>query len=325
MIRVSGIMLLIGTIFTFSLLTGCNMTVKSQKIEKVGMLIENSINDQTWGNKGYRGLLELKEEHDVDVYFREEVKTRQQTKRVIEEFANNGVDLIIGHSSIYGKFFQQIHTFYPDIHFLYVNGGYSGDNLTSLNFNSMPMGFFAGMMAGKMTETNKVGIIAAYEWQPEVEGFYEGVQYQNDQVNVDIKYVYSWDNEEVAMQHYNAMIANNVDTIYPAGDAYSIPIIESAMEQGIQSIGFVNDQSNIGGQSVLTSTVQHVDKLYVYAFEQIENGEIIGGVYNFGFPEEVISMGSFSDQVPEPFIRTLKEDIDEYKTTGLLPHQQETK
>ncbi|WP_231735328.1 BMP family ABC transporter substrate-binding protein [Gracilibacillus massiliensis] len=308
-------------IIMFTLLSGCQSNANGEKIERVGMLIEHTIHDQTWGNKGYRGLLDIQEEHNMDVFFREGVQTQQQVNIAVEELANQGVQVIIGHSSIFGEYFNHINDSYPDITFVYVNGGYSDDNLISLNFNSLSMGFFAGMIAGEMTESNRVGIIAAYEWQPEVEGFYEGVLYQNSDAMVDIQYVYDWDEKELALDHYERMVNSNVDVVYPAGDAYSVSIVEDVMNDGIYSIGYVNDQQAIGGQSVLTSTIQHIDKLYVYAINQLQEGELEGGIYNFGFAEEVITMGPYSNHLPERFTENVNKIISEYTESGLLPHQ----
>lgn len=304
-----------------SLLTACDDTARGQEVERVGMLIENSINDQSWGNKGYRGLLEIQEELNAEVFFKEEVQTQQQVNIAVEEFANKGIQVIIGHSSIYGEYFNRIHASYPSIEFIYVNGGYSADNLISLNFNSLAMGFFAGMVAGDITETDKVGIIAAYEWQPEIEGFYEGVRFQNSEAGVEIRYVNSWDEQDIAVDHYQDMLEENMDVIYPAGDAFSIPVVEAAQTDGIYSIGYVNDQQDIGGNSVLTSTIQHIDKLYVYALEKLHSNELEGGIYNFGFQEEVITMGPYSDYVPFRLKSKLDNAVEEYKETGLLPHQ----
>jgi transcriptional activator of comK gene len=301
--------------------TGCMKASGGSDITRVGMLIEHSINDQTWGNKGYRGLLAIQEEHNVEVFFQEGVNTQQQVNYAVEQFVNNGVQLIIGHSSIYGEYFHKLQAAYPDIEFLYVNGAYSDENLTSLNFNSLSMGFFAGMIAGKMSETGKVGIIAAYEWQPEVEGFYEGVAFENPNVDVEIKYVYSWDKSPLALEYYNEMVEQGVDVIYPAGDAYSIQLIEAAKADDIYSIGYVNDQQSIGGDSVLTSTIQHVDKLYLYAVEQIMNEELAGGIYNYGFQQEVISMGPYSERIPKQYQDKIDTYIKTYIETGLLPHQ----
>ncbi|MRH43376.1 BMP family ABC transporter substrate-binding protein [Aquibacillus halophilus] len=285
------------------------------------MLVENTIHDQAWGTSGYNGLLSIKEEFDVDVYFKEEIQTQQEVNQSVEEFANKGVNLIFGHSSLYGKMFENISSAYPDIHFVYFNGGYQDSNLTSLNFNSHAMGFFGGMVAGKMTTTNQVGIIAAYEWQPEIEGFYEGVSYQNPDANVQMNFVNNWDDEERALQLFEQMNEKNVDVYYPAGDSFSVSIINKIEELDKYAIGFVSDQSNLNEQKVLTSTVQHVDKLYLNAAEKFNDGELTGGVFTYDFQDEVISLGKFSPDLPNDFVKELENEVDAYIETGLLPNE----
>ncbi|MDL4842914.1 BMP family ABC transporter substrate-binding protein [Aquibacillus rhizosphaerae] len=313
--------LLIVIIFFLFILTGCNSYFNQGEIDKVGMLVENSVNDQTWGNKGYKGLLEIKEEFDVDVYFKEEIQTQQEVNRAVEEFSAKGVNLVFGHSSIYGKMFESISSSYPNIHFVYFNGGYYDDNLTSLNFNSHAMGFFAGMVAGEMTETNQVGIIAAYEWQPEVEGFYEGVHYQNEDAYVSMNFVNNWDNEERAFQLFNEMNSQGVDVFYPAGDTFSVSIIEKVKEIDKYGIGFVADQSNVAGDNVLTSTLQHVDHLYLLAAEKFNEGELAGGIFTYDFQDDVISLTEYSPRVPESFQKQMNKAVEDYIETGLLPNE----
>ncbi|QDP42113.1 BMP family ABC transporter substrate-binding protein [Radiobacillus deserti] len=285
------------------------------------MLVEGSINDQSWGSKGYKGLLEIKEEFNVDVYFKEGITTQQQVNQAIEEFSNQGVNLVFGHSSIYGKMFKDIVNEYPDIHFVYFNGGYSDDNLTSLNFSSHAMGFFGGMVAGKMTETNQVGIIASHEWQPEIEGFYEGVNYQNPEAEVKMEFVNSWDNTDRAIKLYKSLTKENVDVFYPAGDSFSVPIINRVREAGLYAIGFISNQSDLGENTVLTSTMQYVNRLYVQAAKDFEQGELEGGVFTFDFQDDVVEMGTFSPKVPESYVKELEKHIENYKEDGLLPNE----
>ncbi|MBM7571523.1 transcriptional activator of comK gene [Aquibacillus albus] len=308
-------------IFFIFVLSGCNSYLGQDKVQKVGMLVENSINDQTWGNKGYKGLIEIKDEFDVDVYFKENVKTQQEVNRAVEEFSNQGVNLIFGHSNIYGKMFESISDAYPDIHFVYFNGGYYNTNLTSLNFSSHAMGFFGGMVAGEMTESNQVGIIAAFEWQPEIEGFYEGVNYSNPEAKVRMNFVNDWDNQERARMMFNQMNQRGVDVFYPAGDSFSVHVIDQAKQADKYVIGFVSDQLYLGQNTVLTSTVQHVDKLYLLAAKKFNEGDLSGGVFTFDFDDGVISMGEFSPEVPESLKEKLDEAVQAYIDTGLLPNE----
>lgn len=303
------------------LLSGCNDYLEKGQIQNVGMLVENSIDGNAWGEKGYDGLQSIEKKFDVNVYYKEGIKTQQEVTDAVDEFVSNGVNLIFGHSNSYGKYFLNISKSYPDVQFVYFNGGYHAENVTSLNFNSHAMGFFGGMVAAKMTETNQVGVIAAYEWQPEIEGFYEGVKYQNPDVDVHIDYVKDWDDKDTALNMYENMKKQNVDVFYPTGNSYSIEVIKMASKEGLYAIGYVNDQSYIDKEAVLTSTVQHVDELYSLAAEKFNENELEGDILVFDFPDDVVSLGKFSPLVPEDYQEKIKDVIKEYKKTALLPNE----
>jgi len=306
-------------IFLSTLLISCGQTDTDTGVKKVGLLIPATINDQVWGTKGYKGLLQIKSQFEVDVFYKEAITTEAATRTAVDEFVEKGVNLIFGHGNEYAIIFNEIADEYPDVHFIFFNGNTRKENVTTLNFEGHAMGFFGGMVAGKMTETNKVGIIAAFEWQPEIDGFYEGVLFQNDDVEVDIGYVQNWDNDEKALRIAEHMIAEGVDIIYPAGDGYNVSVIERLKEDGLYAIGYVSDQSDLGKETVYTSTVQHVDKLYVLVANKFNQGELESGNLYFDFQEDVISMGTFSPKIEKAFIEELNQYISEYKETGELP------
>lgn len=316
--KLYAIFLVISVLF---MMVGCNKLTETGHIQNVGMLVESSIDDQSWGEAGYEGLQAIEEKFDVTVFHKEGIKTQQQVTDAVDEFVNNGVNLIFGHSSTYGKYFINIAKSYPDVQFVYFNGGYQAENVTSLNFNSHAMGFFGGMVAGKMTQTNQIGIIAAYEWQPEIEGFYEGVKFENPDASVHIDYVKDWSDENTALKMYKRMKKQDVDVFYSTGDSFSADVIKKASEDGLYAIGYVADQSYIDEETVLTSTVQHVDKLYTLAAEKFNKGKLEGDILVFDFQDDVISLGEFSPLVPEDYQEKITDIIEEYKETALLPDE----
>src|SRR5699024_6870452 len=129
---------------------------------------------------------------NIDIYLKENINSEHAIIHAVDELVDDGATLIFGHGNFYGKYFNELAKEFSDIHFVYFNGGYHADNLTSLNFDSHAMGFFSGMIAGRMSESNQIGIIAAHEWQPEIEGFYEGVKYENPHSKVHIDFVNDW-------------------------------------------------------------------------------------------------------------------------------------
>lgn len=312
-----GVLLLLCLPF----LTSCGQPMSSGELKKVGLLVPETINDQVWGTKGYKGMLKIQSRFKVDVYYKEDMNSEAIVERAVKEFEQKGVNLIFGHGNEYGPYFNNLAHKYPDIHFVSFNSDAKEKNTTSLNFEAYAMGFFGGMVAGKMTKTNEIGIIAAYEWQPEVQGFLEGAQYQNQDVAVRIDYVGHWDDDVKALSFLDNMIENKVDVIYPAGDGYNVPVIEKIKENGLYAIGFISDQSDLGESTVLTSTVQHVDKLYELVAEKYRKNELQSGNLSFDFKDDVISLGKFSPDVDQAFEDEIAALITKYKETGKLPHQ----
>ncbi|WP_044748690.1 BMP family ABC transporter substrate-binding protein [Bacillus alveayuensis] len=314
---------LLATFLCIFILSGCQPLVQtSGELEKVGLLVPQTINDQVWGTKGYKGLLNIQSQFKVDVFYKEGMDNEAVITQAVEEFQRKGVNLIFGHGSEYAQYFNRLAPEYPNIHFVCFNGEAKEKNVTSLNFKGNAMGFFGGMVAGKMTKTGKVGVIAAFEWQPEVNGFFEGALYQNENVDVEIRFVQHWGDVRRALELLDELIADGVDVVYPAGDGYNVPVIEKLKQHGLYAIGYVTDQSDLGKATVLTSTVQHVDRLYKLVAKQFNEGKLKSGNLYFDFQDGVISLGKFSPLVDEEFRQSLADEIERYKKTGKLPNEQ---
>ncbi|XRD19066.1 BMP family ABC transporter substrate-binding protein [Heyndrickxia sp. MSNUG] len=303
------------------LLGGCGQPLATGKVEKVGLLVPETINDQVWGTKGYRGLLQIQTSLGVDVFFKEGMNSPEIVEEAVKEFDRQGVNLIYGHGNEFAAYFNKISGKYPEIHFISFNGDARNENTTSLNFDAYAMGFFGGMVASHMSETGKVGIVAAYEWQPEVEGFYDGAIFENGNMKVDIRFVGHWDDQKKALDVLDDVLAKGSDVIYPAGDGFNVPVIEKVKEKGLYVIGYISDQSDFGESTVLTSTVQHVDDLYELTAEKFNKGELKSGNLTFDFQDGVISLGKFSPNVDPAYRKKLNGMINEYKETGKLPNQ----
>ncbi|GGA73931.1 BMP family ABC transporter substrate-binding protein [Ornithinibacillus halotolerans] len=312
---------LAGIAFLGLLITFASCSQETESRFKVGMIVEGEIADKPWNEKGYQGLLALEEELNVEIDVVENVETDEEIAKAITKLVEEGTTLIFGHSSEYGDNFYQSSQTYQDVHFVYFNGNYYNDNLTSLTFNSHAMGFFAGMIASQMTESEEVGIIAAYQWQPEIEGFYEGVKFQNPETNVNMELIYDWTDVDGAKQAYARMKNKGIDVIYPAGDAFSEDVIKQASKDDIYAIGFVSDQFKVEPTAVLTSTIQHVDRLYVLATEKYMEGTLKGEIMSFDFKDNYITLGEYNPDVPKYFQKQLNNYIQKYKETGLLPNQ----
>lgn len=304
------------------ILNGCSAADSSEPI-KIGLLLPSTIDDQGWNSKGYQGLLNIHSKHGADVHYKEEINSIYEARSAVKAFSKQDVELIFGHGQIFADYFMELKDEYPDIHFVAFNGKVAGNNITSLHIEGHSMGFFAGMVASEMSESNVVGVLAAYPWQPEVEGFIEGATYQNKDIKVLVEFVMSWVDEEEAIGKYTKMANKQADVFYPAGDGFHVSLIEEIKREGLYAIGFVSDQSDLGQSTILTSTVQHVDALYLLVTEQYMNGDLLSGNHYFDFQDGVVSLGPFGQDVPEELQEEINLAIDEYIESGNLPNVNE--
>lgn len=311
---------MITILFTLLFVSGCAKESKSN-LQNVGMIFTDEISEGPLELKAYEGLLNIKEQFDAKVFYEEHVNSKHEVIAAVDRFVRKGANLIIGHSNNYGRTFVEISHEFPNVHFVYLGGGYFNENVTSMNINTHAMSFFAGMIASKMSVNQQVGIIAAYEWQPEIEGFYEGVKYQDPNVNVHINIVNDWNKQVTALNKYEELKQKAVDVIYPVGDTYSGDLIKAAKKDGIYTIGYLVDQSNLDEENVLTSTIQHIDKLYTYAADRFNEQLLEGGLLTFDFQDGFISLGKFSEKIPKDFQSLMLQLIVHYKETSLLPSE----
>ncbi len=305
--------------------SGCSPGNGSGKIKNVGLLVPETVNDGVWGTKGYKGLLKIQNDFNVDVFYKESMNNDTSIKKAVAEYDKKDVNLVFGHGSEYSELFNSLSKKYPDIHFVSFNGNATEKNTTSLKFKGYAMGFFGGMTAAYQSKTNKIGVIAAFNWQPEVQGFIDGAKYQNKDIDVLVEYTEHWDNQEIALERLEDLRKKGVDVVYPAGDGYNVAVIEKLKEEGLYAIGFVSDQSDLGESTVLTSTVQHADKLYQIVAERFSNGDLAPGNLEFDFQDEAITLGKFSPLIPEDFQTTIKHGVKNYIETGKLPNGKEPK
>lgn len=104
--------------------------------------------------------------------------------------------------------------------------------------------YIAGTIAGKLTTTNKVGIvIGAEEASPNAEGngFMRGVKDVNPDATVEFAYVGSYEDPAKAKEITTAMISKGCDVVQTDSGASNAGVIEAAKEAGILVSGEISD------------------------------------------------------------------------------------
>jgi basic membrane protein A len=193
-------------------------------------------------------------------------------------------------------------------------------NIWDTEFHGEQAFYINGYIAGKLTKTNKVGIvIGGEEPTPNAEGngFMRGVKDANPNATVEFAFVGSYEDPAKAKEITIAMIVKGCDVVQTDAGASNAGVIEACKDAGILCSGEITDFYDtydgffgIIGIGFGATVYQAVEDLVNGTFSGGEHG--IQGLHNGGYFIDWPTYERFADNHPE-FGEAMKEIIVEAK------------
>ncbi|UOQ47511.1 BMP family ABC transporter substrate-binding protein [Gracilibacillus caseinilyticus] len=239
-----------------------NLNASAKKDAKVLILTSDNLNDQSWGGLAYKGKILIEDEYNISAEVIGSVNENKDTADLVKTYVNKGYQLIIGHGREFSEPFYRLMNQYKDVQFATIHGQSTGENLSVYTFNQNEVEVVAGMAAAMKTETNRIAIIDAVDNYHKDWGFPDGVEKINPDVSLTYKLVPERTNKQKAKEVAASLIDSGVDVIYTKGNSYNQAVINYAKEQGIYLIGYLEDQSYMAEELMLTSVTNDVPMAY---------------------------------------------------------------
>jgi basic membrane lipoprotein Med (substrate-binding protein (PBP1-ABC) superfamily) len=176
-------------------------------------------------------------------------------ERVARDLAVSGkYDIIWMHQS-FSDAVDAIRDEFPDILFAYTGAGNDaiGGNGYWFNIFLHEPAYVAGAAAGLMTETNKIGVVASFPFpniNTVLNGFIDGAQSVNPDVEIEATYIESWFDPATAKESASAQIATGADVIYAERFGPFDAVLEN---EGVLAVGHYSDQESLAPEVVITS------------------------------------------------------------------------
>ncbi|GAE91281.1 positive regulator of comK [Gracilibacillus boraciitolerans JCM 21714] len=265
-----GMALLISTLFVVFLIVKSNqiidnMEVSQTKPVKVLILSGDTLNDQSWGGSlAYKGKLLVEEELNAEVEVIGDVNLSNDLTPIVKEYVENNYQLIIGHGREFSEPFYRIANQFKHTQFVTLHGEYVDKNLAVYTFNQREIEVVAGMAAALKTKTNKIGIIDTHDndysdWG----GFPQGIKKIDTNIELIYEVVPERTDKSAAKHVTSNMIDNGIDVIYTRGNSYNQEVINFAKEKGgVYLIGYLEDQSYMAENAILTSVLNNIPYVY---------------------------------------------------------------
>lgn len=319
------------TVMSSSMLVGCNSksstdnSTTNEDVLKIGMITDvGGINDESFNQSAWKGLQDFQEQYGKDKVDVQYLESKQDADYIpnIENFVDEDRDLIIGVGFKLADAIKEAAENYPEQEFVLIDGTIEGgqpENVTSLLFEDNVSSYLVGLIAGRMTETNKVGFIGGMESEVVSRfdyGFRAGVEASNPDAEVMVQYANSFTDAALGKSIANTMYSKNVDIIFHAAGAAGIGAIEAAKENNKKAIGVDQDQNALAPDNVITSAMKNIDVAVFNICDQLIKGEYKGGqiITNTLEMNGVGIAPTTSKNVPPDVIEYVQEEIEKIKS-----------
>jgi basic membrane lipoprotein Med (substrate-binding protein (PBP1-ABC) superfamily) len=286
---------------------------KSNAPLKVGFLCVGPITD--WGfnyahDQG-RLFLEKQTNGQVQTAIAEKVPESAEAERVLEKMIAKGNKLIFTTSYGFLEPALRVAKRHPDVVFMQINRFQTAANLgTYFSHQYQPM-YLAGMVAGRMTKSNKLGFVAAHPIPPLVQAvnsFTLGARSVNPKVETLVVFINNWSDAPLESEAVKSLHENGCDVIAHAQDNQNT-IMSACESLGIYSVGFYTDASKLAPKGWLTGACLDWGPFYVKVANTVRSKTWKPSSYTAGMEgkEGYIKLSSFGKRVPAAVQKEVKE------------------
>lgn len=226
--------------------------------------------------------------------------------RVMREYAEQGVKLIVGEIFGVEQEAREVTQEYPDVAFL-MGSSFLEDpaypNLAVFDNYIQDASYLSGIIAGSMTETGNIGMVGGFPI-PEVNrlmhAFMAGAREMNPDITFQVSFIGSWFDPPKAKETAFAMIENGADMLY----AERFGVSDAAKEKGVLAIGNVIDTQAEYPETVVASAIWHFEPTLDKAIAEVKAGTFTAADYGvYSFMKEggssLAPLGTFEGKVPQ--------------------------
>lgn len=228
---------------------------------------------QKWDARLHQALDNAASAGEIEYVYSEKVANTDYV-RVLREYAESGVNLIVGEAFGISKEARQVADDYPNISFLMGDSfkAYGSNFAVFDNYIHEPC-YLMGMIAGTMTKTDRIGMVGGYpigEVNRLFHAFMAGARSTNPNVEFKVNFIGSWYDPPKAKEAAFAQMETGVDVLY----AERAGVVDAAREKGIVAFGNVNDMNKEenGKDVVVTSALWHMESAIGNALAEVKAG-----------------------------------------------------
>jgi basic membrane protein A len=260
---------------------------------RVALVTPGSVADAAWNAGAYQGLQQVRDSLGAEVSNIEAHSPAEQ-EEALRSYARQGYAVVFGHGYEFQQPAERVAQDYPRTIFVITSGERVSGNVVPLEFRIHEATYLAGMLAGAMTRTGKIGFIGGMELPPiklGYDGWVQGARAVRPAVETRITYLNTFDDAAAGKEAALAMIRLGVDQLHHNADAAALGVFSAAKESpNVMVYGANGDQSALAPDRVVASAVVDLPRAFLLVTREVKQGTFTPHAESFGLESGVIRL-----------------------------------
>lgn len=284
---------------------------------RVGVIISGNCRDRSWCQSHYEALESLKDELNLDIIYKENMPPACYDQ-IMDLIRKDGCQIIIGGSFDYGEAMKKAAAEYPHIYFLHAGGIYHQANYSSFFGRMYQARYLSGIVAGRKTQTGKLGYVAAFPNSQVIRGinaFTLGVRSVRPDAVVYVRYCRSWTEDAPALDACRNLLDQfpiDVVTVH----TNSLEPHREAETRGIWSIGYHMDNQDLFPHTYLVACVWNWQSYYREQILNCLQGKFHGRQVWIDKDKGIVSLSHLSPYVDMDAARQVRTVNEKFNSRG---------
>ncbi len=300
------------TALSAAVLVGCGKKEEAKPAEapaapkaeplKIAFAYVGPVGDGGWtfAHDNARKALEKEFGDKISTSFVENVPESADAERVIRDMVGQGNKLIFGTTFGYMDPMLKVAADSPDVKFEHATGYKQAPNMRTYDSRTYEGAYMAGVIAGKMTQSNTLGVVASIpipEVIRNINSFTLGAQSSNPKVKTKVVWVNEWFNPPKETEAATSLINGGADVLFQNTD--SPAVLKTAQDKGKRAFGWDSDMTAYGPKAHLASAIINWTPYYISATRAALEGKWATGPNTWsGVKDGAIDIVSIADDVP---------------------------
>lgn len=289
---------------------------------KAGFVYIGPVGDHGWtyAHDVGRKNVEAQSGGKVQTTYVENVPETADAERIFRDMAQKGYKVVFATSFGYMNQMVKVSRAFPKTIFMHATGYKTGKNLGVYDVRTYEGAYMLGVVAGKMSKGNKLGVVASIpipEVIRNINAFTLGARSVNPAITTRAIWVNSWFDPGKEREAALALIAQGCDVLMQNTD--SPAVVQTAKEKGVLAFGWDSDMSKFGGKAQLAASVLNWGVIYKKTLDDVAAGTWKSGDIWWGVKEGAVNIDNFGPAVPAAVKKLAEERRDALKAGTLHP------